>query len=334
MEDREAKFIMWVKVLLPVIIIVLGISGYFYYTDRQKNAAIVPLVQKCKSLIEQGAYEDASKSIKEAASIKEAEEVKNLITVVNNLIESDKNFQSAVKLVQEENYKLAIDTFKKVNDSDTKNYAAAQNHIKQASDSFALQTLSEAKKLYAAGDYKKAYQTLKQAQGLSPTIEEAKQLETTYEKSKHRQEEQERLEAERIAREAAREKMKKYEISTGSVGIAVGEVKTSSRVYGDYGHYRYVKDSQSDQFLWLWIGAANHGTKTVHVNPNDFTVTSPDGYTANYDQTSFDTKYLEATNVPPNSYTSGWLIFIVPKADKYTLHYRGFGGSATKEIIP
>ncbi len=316
-EEKDDKFLIQAKILLPIItILILGVSGYFYYTENQKQTAVKALIQKSKSLITQGSYEDANNIAKEAANIKNTEEVKTILTLTNDLIESDKEFQNAVKLIQEENYKSALDSFKKVKDADTKNFTAAQNYIKQATDSLTLQTLAEAKKLYATGDYKKAYQALMQVQGLSPTLEEAKQLEKTYEKAKQRQEEQERLEAERKVREEARQKMNKYEVGIGAVAIAVGEVKKTSQVNANYGSYYYVNDPQNDQFLWLWINAANMGTKTVHVNPNDFTVTSPDGYTANYDKTSFYTKYLDATNVPPNSYVSGWLIFLVPKADK------------------
>lgn len=111
------------------------------------------------------------------------------------------------------------------------------------------------------------------------------------------------------------------------------EVKSTSRVNSGYGTYRYATDPKNDHFVWLWINAGNGGSSTVHVNPNYFTLSTPGGYTANYNETTFWVNYLEATDIPPDKFTSGWLIFFVPKADSYTLHFRGIDGAVNKEIV-
>lgn len=301
--------------------------------NNQKIKSVNAIIQASKTLIAEGSYEEANQKLKEAEHIKKTKELEVVLALSNTLLKSEENFQSAVDYYQKNNYRFALDIFKKVSDKDTKNYDTANSYVEQIYKILTIETIDEAKKTYASGNYKLAYQNLLQAQLLSPSLEEIKQLMPIYENAKQLQEEQERLDAGKQAREEARSEMGKYEFGTGVVGIAIGETKTSSQVNGDYGFYRYVKDPQHDQFLWLWIGALNTGSRSVHVNPNDFRITSTGGYTANYDQASFNVKYLEATNVPPNSYSAGWLIFIVPKADNYVLHYNGLGGSVMKEII-
>jgi len=323
-----------IRMILVFIWVLFLIGGLFtIYFQNQRTAKVNAIIETSNKLIEEGLYEDANKKLKEAIAIKRTKYLAEYLALSNELLESDGKFQEGIKYYQEHNYKLAIDSFKEVSDKDLKNYTAAITYIEQASNNLAIEILNKAKKLYSSGSYKQAYQTLLQAQEISPLLEEIKQLQPIYEEAKQRQEEQERLEAEKQAREEVRNRMKKYEFGTGVVGIAVGEVKTSSRVNGDYGFYSYIKDPQHFQFLWLWIRAINIGTISVHVNPNDFRVTSPDGYTANYDAASFNVKYLDATNIPPNSYITGWLIFVVPKTDNYVLHYNGLSGSVTKRII-
>lgn len=321
-------------ILLAAAVLVSIIVGYSSYINKQKDHAVNNLITEGRSLIADGHYQEANEKAKEAVNIKATQDAKTLLLLTDSLVESENSFANGIKAFQDKNYKAASDAFSMVKDVDSKNYETARNYIKQSFDLLAAQTLSEAKAFYSKGAYKEAYQALKEALALSPSLEEAKKLETTYEQAQKRQEEQEQKEIAQRARAAARESMKQYEVGTGAVGIAVGDVKRTSRVNGDFGYYNYVTDPKNDQFLWLWIGAKNYGSGTCHVNPNDFSVTSPDGYTANYDTSSFNTKYLDATDVPPRSYVAGWLIFIVPKAEKYVLHYDGWGGSVNKDIIP
>jgi len=333
-EKRDTDFLRRNKItLLLGIVLVAGLLCFAYYNDRQKTAAASILVSEGKALIAEGSYEQANKKLSKAVKLKRTDESNELLTKSNQLIESDESFKAGINRLNEGKYKSAIDNFQNVIEDDVKNYATAQSHIKEANAAWAAETLEEAKEMYSEGKHIEAYDTLQEALQISPSLEEAKKLKETYEQAKLQQEEKERIEAEKRAREQAREQMKKYEYGTGVVGIAVGETKRTTRVNGDFGYYNYIKDPQKAQFLWLWIGAANAGNTSVHVNPNDFRVTTPDGYTANYDTASFNTNHLEATDVPPDSYVSGWLIFIVPKADQYTLHYNGWGGSVTKKIV-
>ena len=127
--------------------------------------------------------------------------------------------------------------------------------------------------------------------------------------------------------------MNKYETGIGTMGIAVPEFKTSSWVDDRLGNSESVNNPQQDQFVWLYIDAKNFGSVNSDVNPNYFTLSTDDGYTADYNDVSFDTKYLDATTLSPGTYSSGWLIFEVPIANEYTLHFNSFNGSVDKKII-
>jgi tetratricopeptide (TPR) repeat protein len=336
-EDKKGmfKFPKDTRLLFVIALIVIGslILVWSNYSNKRNITLVNESIQYSKDLVSQGDYEEAVKILEDAANIKKTKELEEALSLANTLIKSDNSFRNGLGLLKENKFRMALDEFEKVIDEDTKNHPSIDAYVKQATNSLAAETLSMAKDFYAVGDYKQAYLELLSAIYLSPSLKEAEQLKGIYEQAKNNQEEQERLEAVKRERELNLEQMKKYEYGLGAVGIAVGETKTSSRVDGDFGFYHYVINPQNEQYLWLWIGANNKGTSTVHVNPNDFRVTSPNGYTANYNEASFDVKYLDATNIPPNSYIAGWLIFLVPKADNYVLHYNGLGGAVTKEII-
>lgn len=250
------------------------------------------------------------------------------------LTASDNSFREGMEALGAQNYLVALNKFQGVVPEDTKNYEAAQDKIVEAKEQLALVMLAEAKTYFSQGDYEKAYSVLQEASLLtSPPLPEISQLMPDYEKEKEAQEAEKRAEAERQKIAEAVEKMKTYEYGAGPVGIAVTKVKTSSTVDGDYGRYHYVKDPDRSQFLWLQIAVRNKGQSVTHINPNYFTVSDPDGYTSNYSEASFSTSYLDAINLSPGTYTSGWLIFVVPKAKAYTLQYNSRDSAVVKAII-
>jgi hypothetical protein len=52
----------------------------------------------------------------------------------------------------------------------------------------------------------------------------------------------------------------------------------------------------------------------VHVNPLNFTLVSTNGATESYDSNTFLlSNYLDAVDIRPNNYTSGWIAFLVTK---------------------
>lgn len=315
------------NIIIGTIAVILAITFFLvvFINSVKETQAVSKIVAHSEKLLTAGHYEEANRELKEALKIKRTPELITTLDLTETLIQSDKDFKKGVKLFEAEDYDKALKLFNKVNVNDKKNYDKTQEYKNKVTKIKAQNLLDEAKRQYDEGVYISAFQKLQEAIKLDPSLEEAKELMPEYEEAKIKQEEEN-------AYKIAKEKMKQYEFGSGVVGIAVTNVKGTSRVDGSSFYY-YVEDPKNSQYLWLYINALNKGTRAVHVNPNDFTVTTPGGYTANYNKASFQTKYLEATNIPSGAYSAGWLIFLVPKADKYFLHYNGLGGSVTKQIV-
>lgn len=146
--------------------------------------------------------------------------------------------------------------------------------------------------------------------------------------------EQERKEAERQRLRDIAASMNRYEAEAGSnVDIAVGKVKLTTRVSGDFGYYRYV--TGESRFVWVYASARNRGGSITHVNPNDFTLATPGGYTVSHDQTTYMlSNYFDAVDLRHGGETAGWLIFILPKGKEYVLNYQGgLEGRARKRLV-
>jgi uncharacterized protein DUF4352 len=75
------------------------------------------------------------------------------------------------------------------------------------------------------------------------------------------------------------------------------------------------------QFVWLEVTVRNTGTRTVHSDPNDFTLSPPAGVAVNphADATHRLGNALFAVDLPPKGSETGYLIFHVPKRDAYEL---------------
>lgn len=158
---------------------------------------------------------------------------------------------------------------------------------------------------------------------------EAKQ-EWVAEQQRKQQERLERRQAEeqkRLERRQAKEQAKYYG-GDGAVQIALGNVELhrSTELHTANGDSTYV---------YVYVSAKNDGDDTIHVNPNDFTLADSNGNTAShYSDTYSLSNYFDAVDLRPGQKTSGWLIFLMLKDDRYSLGYQGFGGSAEKAVIP
>jgi hypothetical protein len=141
-----------------------------------------------------------------------------------------------------------------------------------------------------------------------------------------RQQEQERKTAElRRLRQIAAD-MKTWDTGTGSValGVTAAKITTSAGQYYTRGNYRFVE---------VCAAVSNRGTDITHVNPNDFTLETPDGFTVSHDTSTYSlSNYFDAVDLRAGGQTSGWLIFCLPKEREYTLNYQGFSGTAQKRI--
>lgn len=87
------------------------------------------------------------------------------------------------------------------------------------------------------------------------------------------------------------------------------------------------------RFVLVGISVKNFGKDTEYVNPNDFTLSTPGGYTVSHDVATYSLgNYFDAVNLPPGGSTSGWLIFVAPKEDYYVLNYESWGNKAAKKV--
>jgi len=136
----------------------------------------------------------------------------------------------------------------------------------------------------------------------------------------------EKAAAERTRLRQTAAEMNTWDSGTGSVALAVTGAKmaTTAGEYYARGNNRFVK---------VCAAVSNRGAEITHVNPNDFTLETPDGFTVSHDTSTYSlSNYFDAVNLRPGGQTSGWLIFYLPKEREYTLNYQGFSGTAQKRI--
>lgn len=70
--------------------------------------------------------------------------------------------------------------------------------------------------------------------------------------------------------------------------------------FGDY------TAAKGNIFVQVDVTAYNQGESTEHVNPNDFTLSNPNGLTVNPDT---NTTFFTTIDLPTKGKSSGWLIF-------------------------
>jgi len=127
------------------------------------------------------------------------------------------------------------------------------------------------------------------------------------------------------------ENMQAWE-GTGKARVAVSNVIAMSSFSDGFTTWE-PEDPKSTCFLLVGVGVYNGSNSTLHANPNYVTlicnnqVFNPDLKTYSLDN------YLDAVDLQPGTYTTGWLVFIVPKAETYTLIYEGLFDSAVKKEI-
>lgn len=126
--------------------------------------------------------------------------------------------------------------------------------------------------------------------------------------------------------ENIRQNMNHY--TSGTVRIAVGNAEFRSAVGSHYA-------TGNGTFVVVFASVRNDGSSSEHANPNNFKLSTPDGYTVPYDTETYGLNgYFDAVDLGKGQETAGWLVFYLPKAQTYKLQYEGFRGSASKEIAP
>jgi hypothetical protein len=100
---------------------------------------------------------------------------------------------------------------------------------------------------------------------------------------------------------------------TGNFSASGDEVAISAQLKYQKCIESWCANSNS-KFILVGVVVSNVGSGVVHANPLNFTLVSTTGATESYDSNTFLLgNYLDAVDVRPGNYTSGWIAFLVGK---------------------
>ena len=281
------------------------------------------VVEAEKKFKELGEYEKHKKDIEAKKKEKHAELLREA-----NKAYAEKDFELARKL-----YREARNLGKLDEDTEAKYKRAEVLLLKEAVPKY----LYDARGHFEGVNYDTALEEANKAiEGCGTLEENAPDVANEVNTKKIRKEAlalKDRIEKEKkkAEREKAIREMESYEKDSGDIGVAVYGCKLSKTVSTGYGFYEYV--TGDSRYVWLGIAVINYGSTTTHVNPNDFTLSTPTGYTSSHDSVTYSLgNYFDAVNLPSGGSTNGWIIFISFKEDHYRLNYESWGNTATKKI--
>lgn len=239
---------------------------------------------------------------------------------------SQQKFAEGMEYLNKNEYEKAISLFEQVIEEDIENYQVAQNYIKETKKLLSYKLLEDARSFFNKENYKEAIKVAEKAVALNDEIKnEANSLieEAT---EKHETALLDKKKKEII------EKMKEWE-GTGKARVAVSDVIAMSSFSDGFTTWK-PKDPNNTWFLLVGVGVVNASQSTLHVNPNYATlICNNQAFNPDINTYSMN-NYLDAIDLQPGTYTTGWLLFLVPKAETYTLFYEGmFDKTVKKEII-
>lgn len=88
--------------------------------------------------------------------------------------------------------------------------------------------------------------------------------------------------------------------NTGLISIRVRQTRATSVVDTVYG-FHYNAPDKKGRYIWLLVSAVNKGNTAVHVSPDDFTLSAPDGYKAVRNEATFTQRYFKPVNFLPKN---------------------------------
>jgi len=319
------------KKWIAIIVVILIFFSFNLMSQAEKDKKIEAFKIEAEECINAEKFEDALIPLEAALEIREEEEIKKIYDETRKTIRtlemikiSGENYERALIEIENEEYGDALRFLKKVITIDEENYDIAQEKIVEVNHIKAVENLEIAKGYYKNKEYMDAYSSLNKALDCESSLEEALELKDTY-KAKSEKEQNERQKV------IDKSKMESYESAYGPISIAA-TVKTTNTFNDGYSTH-YSTDGKG-WFVWVGVNAANNGTETSHVNPNYFTLSTPNGYTTNVSTLTYSkSNYFDATDLRPNTYSTGWLIFFIPKADYYTLSYDSLDSFVEKKIV-
>lgn len=261
--------------------------------------------QKAVSLLDSKQYAAAIDALAPLGNYKDASDRLN-----------DARYGAAQDAIRNKQWQQAADLLKPL----PPGYKDAKAIMAQVSDALSAQLYKDAMTAKDKGDLGGAIMLLQQAKsagGKVPDDIEA-QISAISDQAKAK--------AERDLIEGIKANMKHF--TEGPVGIAVSQVELRHAVG------QHVATGKGT-FILVDAGVLNRSLDSEHANPNNFTLSTPDGYTAPPDTETYGlTNYLDATNLNKGQQSGGWLVFYLPKSATYTLNYRSFGAKTSLQIAP
>ncbi|EEG77478.1 tetratricopeptide repeat protein [Dethiobacter alkaliphilus] len=257
--------------------------------------------------------------------------------IANELALSNTYFISGMYALDEDELIAAWDWFNKVVPRDD-NYELAQQKIEQLVEGVAEEYLQIARDHFSNKSYIQAYSYLTESISINPDLVAATNLLPKYEQKKEEFLEQREIEQEKQL-QAQREKqaqkqkeeelelMRRYENDTGAIKVAVTNVeKTDS--------FDYFTAAENSWFIKIYVNTRNYGTQGEQITHRDFSLSTPDGFLVMpIEPTEISYRNYKNTRLQPETYSGGWLLFHIPKADNYTLYFDNNSSRATKRVL-
>ncbi len=244
---------------------------------------------------------------------------------------SNQAYVNGLKAINRKDYSTAIGFLIQVVPED-EHYQDARAALERAQRERDRQLLAEGKSKIEAGDYEAAVKIFEKILAYSPGFAEAKELKRQAEEKIRAQQIKETDKTPAIDWGAAKNRMTKWDYGPGTVGIAVDRTRVSTSVNTDFGFHYEARDNDG-QYVWLLVSAINSGGISVTVSTDDFTLSTVDGNMVARNEATFSQDYFKTVNLSPGKTTSGWIIFFMPKNNRYLLRYHGPGGPVEKGIV-
>lgn len=136
------------------------------------------------------------------------------------------------------------------------------------------------------------------------------------------------LEAEKKRVQDLIDNMQYYE-GNGDVKVAVNGKAVRSNCVS----YSCVNDPKNYSYVRIGVAVKNEGSDVIHANPNYITIQDSSGRTYTHESETYSLgNYFDAVNLQPDSYTDGWLAFILPREHEFLLIYASSDGAVAKKI--
>jgi hypothetical protein len=95
-----------------------------------------------------------------------------------------------------------------------------------------------------------------------------------------------------------------------------------------------VNSPKDFSYVRIGIAVKNEGGSVIHANPNYITIQDGNGRTYTHESETYSLgNYFDAVNLQPDSYTDGWMAFILPRDEhEFLLIYASSDGAVAKKI--